>query len=72
MGTGPEDWGRQPRRHHLWDCPVARAVVGSVQDGWPAGEGIQREHAWLASAPSGVQQCVWEVVALVVVALAAF
>ncbi len=61
---GPDYWGRQPRRHHFWDCPVARAVVESMQDGWPAGEGIRREHVWLASAPSGVQQCVWEVVAL--------
>lgn len=61
---GPEDLGRHPRQHHFWECPVARAVVGSVQEGWPAGEGIRREQMWLVRAPSGAQQCVWEVVAL--------
>ncbi len=29
--------GHGDQRYYFWDCPVARAVVESVQDGWPAG-----------------------------------
>ncbi len=48
---GTQDWGRQARQHLFWDCLVARAVVESVQDGWPAGEGIRKEQVWLIGAP---------------------
>ncbi len=40
-----------------------QAVEESMQNGWPAGEGIRSGHVRLAGAPSAVQ---WEVVALAV------
>lgn len=38
-------------QRRFWDCPVAWAVVESVQDAWVArAQGaLQREHVWLAS-----------------------
>ena len=51
-----------PRCHHFWACPVAQAVVDQLTLGIrrPA----TRTEIWLVRAPEGVQQCVWDVVAL--------
>ncbi|KAI3428647.1 hypothetical protein D9Q98_007470 [Chlorella vulgaris] len=66
-GGAPAD-----RRHHFWTCPVARGVVDSI-----AGELTARQllpaplaaaHIWLAAAPAGVYDGVWDVVSLAAVA----
>ena len=60
-----------PRRHHFWDCPIARSVVELLQDTVNAsredgGCPVQCHHVWLLESPdpAQIQQCVWEVVAL--------
>ena len=54
--------GASPRMHHFWRCEVAQAVVGQLEG--TLGTRVTREAVWLAQAPSGVQQCVWDVVVL--------
>ena len=51
-----------PRAHHFWECPVAQAVVQQVAAYTPGP--ISRAHVWLAEAPAGMEQCVWDVVSL--------
>ena len=59
-GEGPQPC--PPGAHHFWDCPVAQAVVQQIAAHAPVP--ITRAHIWLAEAPTGLQQCVWDVVAL--------
>jgi hypothetical protein len=63
-GSGPQSCS--PRAHHFWECPVAKAVVAQIAAHVPGP--ISRAHVWLAEAPAGVQQCVWDVVALAALA----
>ncbi len=51
-----------PRQHHFWDCPVARAVVSQIEG--HVGAPVSRRQVWLARAPVGVVQGVWDVVSL--------
>lgn len=51
-----------PRAHHFWECPVAQAVVQQIAAYVPGP--ITRANVWLAEAPTGVQQCVWDVISL--------
>lgn len=51
-----------PRAHHFWECPVAQAVVQQIAAHVPGP--ITRANVWLAEAPPGVQQCVWDVICL--------
>lgn len=51
-----------PRAHHFWNCTVAKAVIQQIETHVPGP--ITRANMWLAEAPTGVQQCVWDVVAL--------
>ena len=51
-----------PRAHHFWECPVAQAVVQQITAYIPGP--ISRANVWLAEAPAGMQQCVWDVVSL--------
>ena len=68
--------GGQPpnRRHHFWDCPVAQAVVGALQQqlvGWVPG-GVQPQHVLCMMCPEvvgvegarAVHKGVWRVVCL--------
>ena len=55
-----------PRAHHFWECPVAQAVIQQVTAYVPGT--ISRANVWLAEAPIGVQQCVWDVVSLAALA----
>ena len=59
-GIGPQYCS--PRAHHFWECPVAQAVVQQIAAHAPGP--ITRANVWLAEAPAGMQQCVWDVVAL--------
>ena len=61
------------REHFFWSCPVAQAVVGSVQRARAAAAGgaqpqpVTRADLWLAEPPSGgsrVHEQVWLVVCL--------
>jgi hypothetical protein len=51
-----------PRAHHFWECPVAQVVVQQLAAYVPGR--ISRANVWLAEAPAGMQQCVWDVVSL--------
>ncbi|PNH09547.1 LINE-1 reverse transcriptase [Tetrabaena socialis] len=51
-----------PRAHHFWECPVAKAVVAQIAAHVPGP--VSRAHVWLAEAPPGMQQGVWDAVAL--------
>ena len=59
-GGGPQPCS--PRAHHFWACPVAQAVVQQITTYVPGP--INRAHVWLAEAPPGVQQCVWDIISL--------
>ena len=59
-GIGPQYCS--PRAHHFWECPVAQAVTQQIAAHVPGP--ITRANVWLAEAPAGMQQCVWDVVAL--------
>ncbi len=48
--------------HRFWSCPVGMAVRAELQRHLP--EPLLRHHLWLVLAPAGVQQPVWDVVAL--------
>jgi hypothetical protein len=58
-GDSPE---RTPRLHHFWYCPVALHVRTILRRLCPAP--FLRMNLWLAVPPKGVEQCVWDVVAL--------
>jgi len=51
------------RRHHFWQCPVAAAVLETVS-AQLRGRALSRPQLWLAAAPLGVHQGVWDVVCL--------
>ncbi|GFR43104.1 hypothetical protein Agub_g3953, partial [Astrephomene gubernaculifera] len=61
-GCGSVVLGVSPRLHFFWACPVARAVVEQLEV--TLGIAVPRAALWLALPPSGVQQCVWDVVVL--------
>ena len=73
-GLAAGSCAEQAREHSFWSCPVAQAVVGSMQQARVAAAGgtqlpeIQRADLWLAQPPreggSGVHQQVWLVVCL--------
>ena len=51
-----------PRLHAFWDCPVAAALREALQA--CLGQPVTRAQLWLLLAPAGMQQPVWDVVAL--------
>ena len=55
-----------PRDHAFWDCPVARAVLESLEPQVP-GVVLCKHHVWLALPPPGVLPAVWDVVCLAAV-----
>lgn len=59
---GPGHHAASPRAHHFWECPVAQAVIQQIAAHVPGP--ITRAQVWLAEAPQGVQQCVWDIVSL--------
>ena len=50
------------RAHPFWCCPVAQRVLGALAA--QAGDPPTRPQLWLARAPPGLQQPVWDVVCL--------
>ena len=57
------------RGHHCWTCPVARAVVASVEAQLPAASRpLQQQHLWLGISPAAVHEGVWAAVCLAAVA----
>ena len=64
------------RRHHFWECPVARAVICDIQrqlDGFTAaahlpGQQLSALNIWLAEVPAGVLSWLWMVVCLAAIA----
>jgi hypothetical protein len=63
-GAGPHPCS--PRAHHFWECPVAKAVLAQIT--FHVSAPITRANVWMVEAPEGVQQCVWDVVALAALA----
>lgn len=59
---GPGHHSASPREHHFWECPVAQAVVQQIAAHVPGP--ITRAQVWLAEAPQGMQQCVWDIISL--------
>ena len=54
--------------HHLWVCPVARAVVASVEAQLPAAQRPLSQRAlWLGVVPEGVHRGIWALVCLAVI-----
>ena len=52
------------RQHSCWDCPVAQAVSGQLQEGL-GGLQLQQWHVWLLRAPGPrIHVAAWRVVAL--------
>jgi hypothetical protein len=51
-----------PRLHAFWDCPVAAALREALHA--RLGQPVKRAQLWLLHPPAGVQQPVWDVVAL--------
>jgi hypothetical protein len=53
-----------PRLHHFWSCPVARALLSDIEHYCACT--VPRASLWLlvSPAPSRIQRCVWDVVAL--------
>lgn len=50
---GPVEGGQPGRRHHFWECPVAQAVVGVMQQqlvGWMSGA-LQSHHVLCMRCP---------------------
>ncbi len=66
--------GQQPagREHHYWACPIAHSVVGTVAASLasyqPAAPPLRLANIWLAQAPDGTRQDIWDVVCLAAVA----
>jgi hypothetical protein len=61
------------RRHLFWDCHLARSLREAMGAAMGAAVGsldaaFTREHLWLVLPPPGIQQRVWDVVALAAVA----
>jgi len=53
------------RQHFFWECEVARAVVGAVQQCLPTTvPALRREHVWLLRPPAGLPPGSWGVVCL--------
>jgi hypothetical protein len=52
------------QRHHFWDCPVAQAVISTVQAALPASSPpLTRPQVWLLQPPAGVHAEVWPAIA---------
>eukprot|EP00198_Chlamydomonas_reinhardtii_P007429 XP_001696766.1 predicted protein [Chlamydomonas reinhardtii] len=62
-GVTPTD---SPRLHTFWQCAEAQAVVQQLAAQLAAPP--TREQVWLFEAPTGVQQAVWDVVAMAALA----
>ena len=56
------------REHHYWDCPVAQAVIESIETALAPRPGFQMSHLWVPCAPHGVHGGVWQLVCLAAVA----
>ncbi|PNW69937.1 hypothetical protein CHLRE_17g698900v5 [Chlamydomonas reinhardtii] len=54
------------RGHHFWDCVVAEALHDVLRE--HANVDIARHQLWLAHAPPGLSQAVWDTVFLAAVA----
>lgn len=52
------------RRHHFWECPVAVAVVDSMQAQLGVRRNITCRNLWLAEPPANVHAGMWDVVCL--------
>ena len=55
-----------PRQHQFWHCAVAKSVVAHINAHRPEVSPISQAQLWLAQAPPGYQQCVWDVVTMAV------
>ena len=65
---------RPGRRHHFWECPVARSVVSQLQAARavaaapaPPPAPLALPHLWLARPPPGMHAGVWGIVCLAAV-----
>jgi hypothetical protein len=56
--------GAGDRMHHFWNCPVAEALRTHLRVRAGLTRDLRREELWLATAPVGMHQCVWDVVCL--------
>lgn len=56
------------RRHHFWECPVAKAVVETVAAQLGPNKELTPRNLWLGSSPGGVHTGVWDVVCLAAIA----
>ena len=54
------------RAHHFWGCVVAEALRDVLRE--HGGVDFARHHLWLAQAPAGLMQAVWDIVCLAAVA----
>ena len=54
------------RLHHYWECPVAQAVVDTINTQLPHDHHVRRINVWLAKVPSGsnMHTGIWMVVCL--------
>ena len=52
------------RRHHYWECPVAKAVLGCISHQLGASAQLTPNNVWLGYPPLGVHAGVWDVVCL--------
>jgi hypothetical protein len=52
------------RRHHFWECPVAKAVLGCISHQLGANAQVTPNNVWLGCPPPGVHAGVWDVVCL--------
>ena len=50
------------RRHHFWDCVIARTLLDDLQR--HAAAPLSRAHVWLAQPPAPLSPVVWDVVVL--------
>ena len=57
------------RRHHYWECPIAKGVLGAVAAQLPPSQPpLLPSHLWLAQAPPAIHAGVWDMVCLLAVA----
>lgn len=54
------------RKHYFWSCPIAAHLIQGLSSA--AGSALSCESIWLARAPSGVYQGVWDVVCALAIA----
>jgi hypothetical protein len=55
---------RPDRRHHFWECPVAKAVIECISHQLGADVQLTPATVWLGYPPPGVHAGVWDVVCL--------